>query len=140
MSGFVARLYYVWRACLHVSTVISGWIAASGKEISLRWQRIVCAKQIFGFNDRLVRNVKEELECYICLEPIWHSVVTNMLPCTHNERFHTACLWKWVREKSEYHFNRYGTFYLSCPICRKVNVTQICNTSHLNRTNSPIVR
>lgn len=76
---------------------------------------------------------EEEDQCYICLEPKWYSSVTRLLSCTHNDRFHVSCLWKWVMENSVTDFSRYGVLNVSCPICRTSKIVQVCNVSNLNR-------
>jgi hypothetical protein len=72
-------------------------------------------------------------QCYICLEPVLYLPGTNILSCTHNNRFHMACLWKWVVENSVTDFPQYGIFNVSCPLCRNTKVVQIGNVSWMHR-------
>lgn len=74
-----------------------------------------------------------EEQCYICLEPICYQSPTRMLPCSHNDHFHMACLWKWVWENSSRDFTLLGVLNVSCPVCRSVKRSQICNMSGLHR-------
>lgn len=79
------------------------------------------------------REREQEDQCYICLEKICFPSATKMLPCSHNNSFHVACLWKWVLENSSVDFPRYGVFNVSCPVCRTSKVSQICDLRSLNR-------
>jgi len=72
-------------------------------------------------------------QCYICLDYIRCPIVTNLLSCTHNTRFHLACIWEWVTKTSVTDFNNYGAFNISCPICRKEVITPICNAPYQRR-------
>lgn len=75
---------------------------------------------------------KVEQQCYICLESIRCPSVIKLLSCTHNDKFHVACLGQWIIENSVTDFPLYGVFNVSCPICRKSKTVQVRNVSRLN--------
>lgn len=94
-----------------------------------------------GDNRELAEEYDPTEQCYICLDYIRCPVVTKLLSCTHNGRFHLACIWKWVTKVSVYNFNNYGVFNVTCPICRKEDIAQICNAPFQNRRfHSPSAR
>ena|SRR5436190_23276691 len=126
-------LCYMWYAYLYVSSKLYSGYRAVSNVCKMCIQQTKGVKKWFCSDNRSGRGETKERECYICLEPIWYAAVTNLLSCTHNDRFHTSCLWKWVVERSAKDFHRYGTFNLSCPICRHLRVSQICNVSSRNR-------
>lgn len=49
-------------------------------------------------------DIKEELTCSICLEPIDLKSKASILPCSH--KFHTKCISEWIKKKK------------NCPYCK----------------------
>lgn len=86
-------------------------------------------------NKASYENKRGEL-CYICLDYIRCTSGTKLLSCTHNGRFHLACIWKWVKTKSADDLRDFGVINVSCPICRKVDTAQVCNVPLRNRHRS----
>lgn len=112
LSDFFARLY-------------NSRLVAGAKLVARDPNRKFCSYVTDDDNDN--DDDDEGPVCYICLDTVCGSTVTELLPCAHNERFHTSCLWNWILENNSVDFKRSGIFKISCPLCRKIKTSQVCN-------------